>query len=712
MVRYIPIYILFFLSSVLNIGISQNSFRDTILHKDIDETVITATRNERHLSNVTVPTLIVQSKSIKLSGNLRLNEVLQEQTGLFLTSGSGSTSVGGGVFGNGIQIQGMAPDYTLIMLDGEPMIGRQGGIIDLSRFTVGNIQKIEVIKGPSSALYGSEAMGGVVNILTEQKRKNYFNGGLRFGSYNMLDIFGASSFDYKRSTVYSFMNYNSSSGYDILKDTPEKTMDPYHNFAGQLKWTYRFTDKTRLIWSNRIYRGIQESYFAIGSSEINVSGDGLTTEINSNPVLTHRINEKLKTTFRLYGSVYKYKQLLNHIVTNEPYYKDDFNHNYYRIENQTDWNWNEKNQIIAGGGYNLQTVLTSRYRTEKTQHLGYFFLQNEYKPNAKWIVIPGIRIDLNSAYSNKFTPKISFQYKISSLKSLNFSYGNGFKSPDFRQLYLYYINQAAQGYRVYGASEFSVYEMEKELASGLITKILAEAYQITTLRPEVSHGINIGMTAKFEYSPTRLDFNLFYNNVKDLINYLPVAITNNNTYVFSYKNIKKAYTGGLEFNLNRSFEKYWDFSIGYQLLLTGDQDILKRVLNDEVYGRNAPLGSTKLMSVWDYSGLLGRSMNMLNAKLSFNNPNNGFGGSLRGIYRSKWGVIDLDGNGFANMKEEYAKGYVFLNLSVQKTFLKKYTLQVCVNNILDYKDSVNVPQNPGIHIMGMFIWNISKESDE
>jgi outer membrane receptor for ferrienterochelin and colicins len=53
-------------------------------------------------------------------------------------------------------------------LDGEPFIGRQGGVIDLSRLSVGNIKKIEIVKGPSSSLYGSEAMGGVVNIITEQ----------------------------------------------------------------------------------------------------------------------------------------------------------------------------------------------------------------------------------------------------------------------------------------------------------------------------------------------------------------------------------------------------------------------------------------------------------------------------------------------------------------------------------------------------------------
>ncbi len=712
MLRSILTYLISFVCVIFYALNAQTIYSDsTILHKDIDEIVITATRNERHLSNVTVPTLLVQAKSIGLSGNLRLNEILQEQTGLFLTSGTGSTSVGGGVFGNGIQIQGMAPDYTLIMLDGEPLIGRQGGIIDLSRFTLGNIQKIEVIKGPSSALYGSEAMGGVVNILTEQKRKKYFNGGIRYGSYDIADIFATLSLDFGKSTIYTFGNYNSSSGYDLAKSTPEKTMDPYHNFATQVKWTYRFSENTRLVWSNRFFRGTQESYFAIDDNVINVSGNGITTDININPILTHRFNDRIKTTLKLYSSIYKYNQELNHIISHELFYKDDFNHNYYRIENQTDWNWSKNNQIVTGGGYNLQTVLTSRYRTQKTQHLSYFFIQNEWKPTAKWIIIPGIRYDINSVYSNKVTPKISFQYKIRANQNINFSYGNGFKSPDFRQLYLYYINQAAQGYRVYGASEFSVEEMEKELQKGLIIKILPEAYQITSLRPEVSHGLNIGTTYKFEKNPLRIDVNLFYNNVKDLINYLPVAITNTNTLVFSYKNIKKAYTGGLEFNMTGTIKKYWDWSFGNQLLLTGDQEIVKKIFKNEVYGRNEPLGSARTMTIWEYSGLLGRSMNMINAKLNYENKLTGYGGSLRAIYRSRWGVIDLDGNGFANMKEEFAKGYLMINLSIQKTFNSNMTFQFCINNLLNHKDSTNVPQNPGIHVLGAFIWNFTENKE-
>jgi outer membrane receptor for ferrienterochelin and colicins len=690
----------FAISFLLISGLSgQYSVADTSMHKEMDEMIITATRNERHLSNITVPALLINSKTIELSGNLRLNEILQEQTGLFITAAAGSSSVGGGIFGNGIQIQGMAPDYTLIMIDGEPVTGRQGGVIDLSRFSVGNIRKIEIIKGPSSALYGNEAMGGVVNIITEQRRQKYATAGIRYGSFNTADIYASANAVRERSSLYFFGNFNTSDGYDLQKDKPEKTIDPYSNSSFQLKLTHRFTDKTRLVWNNRMSRYVQNSGFAINSAIINVEGKGITTDISTNPSLVHFFSDDLKSALRFYTSIYRYEQLLRHYETNEDYYNDDFQHIFSRIESQTDWNWADGNTAVIGGGYNIQSVETSRYRTKQQQYIGYGFVQNEWNPNEKWTIIPGLRYDIHSDYANRLSPKLSFRYKINRKHSINFSYGSGFKAPDFRQLYLYYVNPAAQGYRVYGANELSVPELEKQLEDGFIARILPEAYMIKELRPEVLHGFNVGASYNFENIPFKTDVNLFFNTVIDLINYLPVAVLKNNALIFSYMNINRALTAGAEFNFKGNINDNIEWSAGYQYLFTGDRDLINRIRNDEVYGRNSQSGPARLMSFSDYSGLLGRSPHMLNANIMYSDPGSGWAGSLRSVYRSKWGVIDLDGNGFANMPEEFARGFLMLNASIRKDITKYMTAQFNINNILNHKDPVNVPQMPGIHYL-------------
>src|SRR4030095_10368749 len=127
------------LNGFVNLGLSQEKENDTLFRKNLEEVVFTATRTERKLTNVAVPVTIISKKTVQQAGSLRLKDVLQEQTGIFITNG----------FGAGIQMQGLNPDYTLILLDGEPLIGRTAGVLDLNRVTVGNIKKIEIVKGPS-----------------------------------------------------------------------------------------------------------------------------------------------------------------------------------------------------------------------------------------------------------------------------------------------------------------------------------------------------------------------------------------------------------------------------------------------------------------------------------------------------------------------------------------------------------------------------------
>ncbi|MEY4930965.1 MAG: hypothetical protein RI909_1689, partial [Bacteroidota bacterium] len=141
---------------------SANSFgqevdtpEDTLKTKQLEEIIVTATRNERTVGALPMPVSLIPKNQIKTMGSLRLNDVLTEQTGLVVVPQINAQ-------GNGIQIQGFNPDYTLILIDGEPIIGRYTGSLELSRIAIGNIKQIEIVKGPSSSLYGSDALAGVI----------------------------------------------------------------------------------------------------------------------------------------------------------------------------------------------------------------------------------------------------------------------------------------------------------------------------------------------------------------------------------------------------------------------------------------------------------------------------------------------------------------------------------------------------------------------
>ena len=139
--------------------------KDSLKTEKLDEVVITATRTIRQLSTLPMPVTIVTKEAIKKSNSVRLGDILNEQTGLITIPDFGG--------GEGIQLQGLDSQYTLILIDGVPLIGRSAGTLDLNRVTIGNIKQIEVVKGASSSLYGSEALGGVVNIITDTPKYGF-----------------------------------------------------------------------------------------------------------------------------------------------------------------------------------------------------------------------------------------------------------------------------------------------------------------------------------------------------------------------------------------------------------------------------------------------------------------------------------------------------------------------------------------------------------
>ena len=487
---------------------------------------------------------------------------------------------------------------------------------------------------------------------------------------------------------------DSSRGYELDNSTPEKTLDPFFNYTGHFKFSYRFSPKTKLILNNRYFYSLQESFYAINSATINVGGNAQTNDLNLNPVLTHKFNSKVSTQMRFLLSEFRFTQQLDSLANQKRYYYDDFRQGFYRAENQTDIELNKNNTLTFGGGYTLQTVNTTRYREMKQQHLFYGFAQNEWHAFNQLVLIGGLRYDYNTAFNARISPKLAVNYKLNEKVKINASYGAGFKAPDFRQLYLSFINNAADGYSIYGANEFSIAQLEQQKQQGVIAQILAPAYQITALNPEISRGFNLGV----QISPLqklKADANLFRNDVDNLINYIPVATNANGTSVFSYVNINRAYTQGIELNIQYQVLPQLSISGGYQYLETADKNILNNIRNAQVFGRDMVGGPARLMTKADYSGLLNRSKHMANLRLFFDDVKSGWSASLRFIYRSRFGVLDKDGNGFANMQEEFAQAMLQVNATASKQLHKQFNLQAGINNLLNQTNARFMPNLPG-----------------
>lgn len=658
---------------------------DSVFTKELNEVVVTATRNERKLGNVAVPVTIISQKKIQQAGSLRLRDILQEQTGLFLTSG----------FGAGVQLQGLSPDYTLILIDGEPLVGRTAGILDLNRITVGNIKKIEIVKGPSSSLYGSEALAGVINIITDRSYQKKLDAALRYGSYNTWDLNLTGSTKIAKGGINVFVNSYSTDGYIIRPFSVERSKLPVWRLTPQIQFTYPLTKKTTLSISARYnYEYIKNELAVSNNGQITYSsGRETNKDINITPTLTHHFNNRIRTTVRLYGTLFTGSQKLT--TNNGNGYDDYFRQQFYRIENQTDYTINEKLSVIGGAGIISEYVNSSRYDTKnsrKDNNIKYAFAQVEYKPADKLILIGGLRYDDNKLYASAFSPKLALQFKASERFRIQASFGSGFKAPDFRQLYLNFTNTAAGSYSVYGAID-----AQKNIERGIQLNIIDPAAltsdynKLKQLSPELSTGWNVGFTA-YILKNLSWQLNAFRNDIKNLIETRLVVTS---PQIYSYINIKKAYTQGIETNFQYQFSQKINIAGGYQFLVTADKDELKIVKQGDTYYTRDANGSSRPLKRNEYIGLPNRSKHMANLKLTYEKRAGGFFATARAIYRNKWVVFNADGNEVFNKQDEFAKGFVQLNTSIGNTFKKRIRLQAGIDNLLNYTDEKNLPNQPG-----------------
>ena len=214
------------------------------------------------------------------------------------------------------------------------------------------------------------------------------------------------------------------------------------------------------------------------------------------------------------------------------------------------------------------------------------------------------------------------------------------------------------------------------------------------LNPENSISINIGSDFKLT-SELKFDLNLFRNNINDLIDTRVIANKTNGQNVFSYYNVNKVYTQGLEFNTTWKPTNRLKISGGYQLLYAKDKDAEKAFKNGEIYARENPSSPSFQLNKEDYFGLFNRSRHMANLKLFYTIPDWNMDTNLRGTYRSQYGLIDSNGNTYLDAYDEYVNGYAIIDFAVNKTFNKDYQLGFGVDNLFNFTDTQNISNIAG-----------------
>lgn len=672
------------------ISVAQEKQKDSIKTNELSEvTVTTATRTERVLSSLPLPMTVITSEAIIKSGVTRLNEILNEQTGVILIPDESGFE--------GVQIQGLDAAYTMILIDGVPLVGRSSGVLDLSRISVGNIERIEIVKGASSALYGSEAMGGVINVITKRPKKDMFSGNLsyRYGTFNTNDANANLLWKKKKFAANLFANYYSTDGFNLYKDSWVQNVEKYHNTTIQPKIYYDFSENLKLTVSNRFFYQKMDNKAIIDTEKY--AGDAKENEWNSQIKLEHRWNSRLYWEYELYATNYKNDAFLND-PNNVLFEKSYYNQWLVRPEIRTTWSIN-RDKLTAGAGLNYETLDRTYFANNVQFNSQYIYLQYDYNPTEKLNILAGFRYDNHSKYASQLSPKLAVNYKFNTNFSLKGSVGYGYKAPDFRQLYFDFTNPSV-GYTVlgYNVAEARLDELDSQ---GIIGSRVGGVNFDEPLKPESSINFNFG--GYYRKNKLKVELNAFYNSISDLIDTGVVATKKSGQNVFSYFNYSKVFTYGLEFNSSYDFTKDFSVSLGYQFLTAKDKSVVDN-FDDHKYIRNSSLQTIEI-SKSDYFGLYNRSKHTANLKFAYTIPSIKTDVNLRVLYRSKYGLFDTNGNGILDKYDNFIGDYFIANLSASKYIMDKFMLQAGANNLFNYTDPSQIPSLAGRQLYARIQYN-------
>ncbi len=667
----------------------QERVSDSISAQNLEEVIISATRTKRQLSSLPLPVTLVSDDIIKRSGTIRVDEILNEQTGMITVADESGFE--------GIQIQGISSEYIMILIDGVPLIGRNAGSFDLSRLAIGNIKQIEVVKGPSSSLFGSEALGGVINIITTNPKSEKFSGQLshRIATFNNQNTNIGFNQKVNNFTYSLFADRLSTDNFDLAPDLEGQTNAPFENYTFTGRFTFDLSEQFGIFASARYFN--QEFVISPSNSE--------ETDLNLHLRLDHNPSEKTSLQYEFYYTNYTTSEQFIDSTTNELEFENDFDQTLFRPEIRFNYTVKNNNTISLGAGYNFETLERTLFANDISFDSQYIFAQYDTKPINKLNVILGARFDNHSEYDSRFSPKISARYDISPNFSIKGSVGSGFKAPDFRQLYLDFTNTAGGGYTVFG-KEVEVAGLERLEENGEILRLEVDPSDLgEPLRAETSVGYNAGFVYKKGVLTSEINF--FRNDFKDLIDTRILAIKTNGASVFGYQNFNRVYTQGIEVDLSLKPFKDLLISGGYQLLYAYDKDKEDKIEDGTVFARDPETSQTFRLSMSDYFGLINRSRHTANLKVFYEISKWNANANLRVIYRSRFGLADRNGNAILDeFDDSFVDGYTIVNLALQKTFFKSYQLQAGINNLFDFKgrnpiastENGEVLVNPGIQV--------------
>jgi outer membrane receptor for ferrienterochelin and colicins len=647
---------------------SQNQNDTIVFDRKLEEVTISATKTSKSIDELPIPVTIISEKEIQEFSASKLYDVITKQTGIVSVTTKTGTE--------GLQMQGLDASYTTILIDGFPIIGRSFGALDLNRISVSDIESIEVVKGPSSSLYGSNALGGVINLISKKQIDDgpIINTSLKHASHNTTH--SSLIYKYKEGSfqISNSIDYYNTDGYDLIDSDVLSTVNPYSNYTFRSNVRYELSDKL-LLNANGHYYKQEQINIATDSSSL-LKGESNIKEWSFGTSAKYLMNSNFSQQLEIYKTNYRADEFLN--TEDGVLYEDNyFDHTLLQSEMKSHFTYKGLNSVI-GFGITKEELSRRDFSNNPEQDLKFIYGQLDANAFNKVNIILGSRYDNYTNYTPVVSNKLALGFSLTNKIQINGSVGTGFKTPDFRQKYFDFTNSTI-GYIVLGR-DVAVDRLE-DMQS--VQEIVPFSELSSPLKSETSVNINFGI----KYNPANnlsFDVNLFNNKVNDLIEWKLVAIDKNNTNIYSYFNVNQVETKGLEFNSTYTKVDNWEIKFGYQLLYAYDSQVIKGIGQDTTYYARDPeaLASIKLNKD-DYFGLFNRSRHMGNIKFNYH-LNDKTEMNTMVTYRSKYAISDSNGNGILDTYDKFIDGYSLCDVGITHQISLLKTCQIGVKNIFGF----------------------------
>jgi vitamin B12 transporter len=503
-------FLVFFLAVLIsNFALAAESDREQTL----PPLVSISTRVDTSEENVTSSVTLIDDKKIQARQAETVLELLREVPGVDVVQ-SGSRGNGTSVF-----IRGAESDQILVLLDGVEVNSTTLGSFDFAHLTTENIDRIEILRGAGGTLYGSQAIGGVINIITKKgdgppALTLSAAGGNGWTHRQVATLRGAEGkFAYSLSAsqlqTQGFQRFN----------------DDYENITASGRLDYKFTDDTSL---KGIFHFTKTDTGLFNSNNFVAPNRG---DPNAREELRQYLGkleweQKIfkQWDYRVSGSIFKEETKDSDGPDSCMFFgfpcdartRDSFRPKIITGEFQTNYRPQEWSTTTFGVEYKLSEASTSGGIDRAIRNIAYYLQQQLQFFDRRLILIPGIRLDDNQTFGTAWTPSFSAVYLFRDTGTkLKAGYAKGFKAPSLNELFF----PAAFGCPAFGNPD---------------------------LGPEKSWELNVGVDQEFLKDRVKLGATYFHREIKDLIEARPIPGVPG---CFRAENVGRARFDGVEWTL-------------------------------------------------------------------------------------------------------------------------------------------------------------------